>query len=212
MKRTIAFYLIFILVASCSNGNDNESEIPFGTNLRVNYFKVDCTGVSYQECFLVQEGEELGTEDWHYFYSPIEDFEFESGFIYNLQVGKETIQNPPEDGSSIKYKLTRLISKESVTCSFNDPVKDLDWLRFEVEKRMANINGLTKYCYITQANLDGKPVFLYWDCNPAINKVIPIFDCLGNNLGNLGYEINLEDLKNQTIVWQPEEFVCNPNF
>ena len=44
-------------------------------------------------------------------YSPIEGFEYEEGYEYVIEVKTENIDNPPIDGSSIKYILTKIISK-----------------------------------------------------------------------------------------------------
>lgn len=217
MKKHI-FILIALLIglSSCSESDDSNTrfteEIPEGTNLRVNYFTSTCQGLITQECMLIQEGEILGTKDWNFFYSGIEGFEYEAGFVYNLEIIKTTIENPPADGSSIKYELIRIISKEVVVCDFNNPVEDLDWLRFEIQQRELNPTEDMKYCYITQGEVNNKPVFLYWDCNPVINKVIPVHDCLGNVLSFLGGDtISIEDVKNQKIVWKPDGFLCNPS-
>lgn len=207
-----AFVIIFLLLASCSKSDDSGQILPDGTNFRVNYFTTSCVGVTQQDCLLIQEGETLGTDDWDYFYTTINGFDFEPGFIYNLEVKKTDIPDPLQDASSIRYELIRLIAKVAVRCEFLDATRDLDWLRFEIQKREANINDETKYCYITRAELNSETVFAYWDCNPVINKVTPVYDCLGSFLGFMGGEIAQNDLRNQSIVWRPEDFVCQPNF
>ena len=54
--------------------------------------------------------EALG-ENWNLFYSQIEGFSYEPGYEYVLQVRKEKIDNPPADGSSIRYRLVKVVSK-----------------------------------------------------------------------------------------------------
>ncbi|MBC8616699.1 DUF4377 domain-containing protein [Parabacteroides faecis] len=44
-------------------------------------------------------------------YDPIEGFEYEQGYEYVIEVKIEHIENPPADGSSLKYSLIRVISK-----------------------------------------------------------------------------------------------------
>ncbi|MEM8509511.1 MAG: DUF4377 domain-containing protein [Bacteroidota bacterium] len=207
------FVATLFLLISCTNNDDTNStvQLPSGTNLRVNYFDADCFGVVQQRCLLVQEGELLGTEEWNLFYSTIEGFTFEPGFVFNLEVQTQDVVNPPQDGSTLRYELVRVLSKVPVNCGFEDPTADLEWLRFEVEQREANITEASRYCYITQAALNGSIVFVYWDCNPVVNKVIPVYDCLGELQGFIGDEINLEDLENQKIVWMPDIFACEPN-
>ncbi len=96
-------------------------------------------------------------------------------------------------------------------CGVDNPAKELSWLRMEIDMRKANITEDTKYCYITQGEYEGQAVFVYWDCNPLIDKNIPIFDCDGNMLsGTPENPISLDDLENQIIIWRPALFVCEP--
>jgi hypothetical protein len=69
---------------------------------------VDCTGVAPMKCLQVKEKE---SDSWGNFYSNIEGFTYEPGFEYVLKVKTEKIQNPPMDGSSIKYTLVQQVSK-----------------------------------------------------------------------------------------------------
>ncbi len=98
-------------------------------------------------------------------------------------------------------------------CGVDNPAKELSWLRTEIDNREANITEDTKYCYITQGEYEGQTIFVYWDCNPLIDKNIPVFDCDGNMLGGTpGNPISLDDLENQIIIWKPAIFVCEPKF
>lgn len=49
----------------------------------------------------------------------IEGFNFEWGNRYNLVVEKAILKNPPEDGSSVEFRLIRLISKTKADSSFS---------------------------------------------------------------------------------------------
>ena len=68
----------------------------------------DCTGVAPMKCLQVKEKE---TDSWENFYSNIDGFTYEPGFEYVLKVKTEKIENPPMDGSSIKYTLVKQVSK-----------------------------------------------------------------------------------------------------
>ncbi|MFC7345754.1 DUF4377 domain-containing protein [Chryseobacterium zhengzhouense] len=68
----------------------------------------DCTGVAPMKCLQVKEKE---SGNWENFYSNIEGFTYEPGFEYTLKVRTEKIENPPMDGSSIRYILVKEISK-----------------------------------------------------------------------------------------------------
>lgn len=107
------FALIWIiLVVSCSTTASNTQEI----QLRVNSHTIPCTGESEGECLLIQEGGAIGSNEWELFYfkDDIIGFDYEPGFIYLLTVKKSTIENPPADGSSIRYELVKVNSKEKV--------------------------------------------------------------------------------------------------
>ncbi|MEY8761849.1 DUF4377 domain-containing protein [Chryseobacterium tongliaoense] len=69
---------------------------------------VDCTGVAPMKCLQVKEN---ASENWTNFYSNIEGFTYEPGYEYILKVKTEKIENPPADGSSIKYTLVKQVSK-----------------------------------------------------------------------------------------------------
>lgn len=70
--------------------------------------KVDCEGVIPQKCLLVKMGDQ---KEWENFYDNIEGFVYEEGYEYVIEVVEEKIKNPPADGSSIKYKMVKQISK-----------------------------------------------------------------------------------------------------
>lgn len=111
-KRFIFLFALCLFIASCSNDDDDIGTV----NLRVDSFTVACEGVAIGECLLVQEGNMIGTEEWNYFYfkDGIEGFVFEAGYVYDLIIQKTAIKNPPQDGSSIRYQLIKIISKTQV--------------------------------------------------------------------------------------------------
>ena len=99
------------------NKNSNYNEVkPSTINMMVNSNTVACFGEMEGTCLLVQEGELIGTENWEnfYYYNSIEGFIYEPGFVYGLLVKKTELDNPQAGGSSIRYELVRIISKEVV--------------------------------------------------------------------------------------------------
>ncbi len=99
-----------ILFASCGPRISETNRV----NMMVNSYTVDCVGEMQGTCLLVQEGNMIGTENWEYFYfvDSIEGFNYEPGYVYALEVKKTEVENPPADGSSIRYELVKIISKE----------------------------------------------------------------------------------------------------
>jgi len=72
---------------------------------------VDCEGVAPQKCMQVKENPE---EEYSLFYDQIEGFDFEEGYEYELVVQVQQVENPPADGSSLRYVLVSVENKESV--------------------------------------------------------------------------------------------------
>ncbi len=103
--------LTFLGANSCSmvgiDPNDIES-----IEMRINHHKQTAVGLGPQMVYLVQEEDEIGGEDWKYLYEEIEGFTYESGYLYDLRVRKINVQNPPQDGSGLKYVLKKVVSRE----------------------------------------------------------------------------------------------------
>lgn len=53
-----------------------------------------------------------GNPVWERCSSTIENFDYEEGYEYLADIKVTTVTNPPQDGSSLKYSLLRIISKE----------------------------------------------------------------------------------------------------
>lgn len=66
--------------------------------------RVECVGAfGPRDCILM---------DGELFYDIIEGFNYEEGYKYIIKVKIEDVKNPPLDGSSNKYTLVEIISKE----------------------------------------------------------------------------------------------------
>lgn len=70
--------------------------------------KAECVGVAPQECLQVRYSPE---EEYQFFYSNIEGFNYEPGYDYELLVQKTPIANTPADASSIQWTLLEVVSK-----------------------------------------------------------------------------------------------------
>ncbi len=107
-KYNLIFALISFLIFSC-NKEDQELSI-----LKVNHYQQTSSGWGPSLINLVQEGDDIDTENWSGMHLNVEGFDYELGYIYELIVIKEHIKNPPADGSSIKYTLHKIASKEKI--------------------------------------------------------------------------------------------------
>jgi heat shock protein HslJ len=72
---------------------------------------VDCVGVAPQKCMQVREDPDA---EWTMFYQQIDGFTHEPGHAYELRVSVETVPYPPADGSSLRYTLIEVVSREPV--------------------------------------------------------------------------------------------------
>jgi len=76
---------------------------PKGEIVTVGPNKVDCIGEGPRKCLIIN-GERS--------YNSINGFEYEEGYSYILEVNITRVENPPADGSSLRYDLIKVISKE----------------------------------------------------------------------------------------------------
>jgi heat shock protein HslJ len=72
----------------------------------------ECTGVGPMKCLQYKESP---TADWNLMYQGIEGFDYEPGYLYTIRVKQKKVKSPPADGSSIRYQLKKVISKEKDT-------------------------------------------------------------------------------------------------
>jgi heat shock protein HslJ len=111
MIKSILTLAITILIISCATQKQTTSKPQI---YWVNSLKVSCTGIAPMQCLQVQKSKTIEKGKWLNFYSPIEGFKFETGYMYKLSVAEEKI-NPgqvPADGSSIKYMLVEVLEKK----------------------------------------------------------------------------------------------------
>lgn len=105
--------LVSLVSTSCSL-KGNPPAKPQIVDIRINHFRQTAIGEGPHLVYLMQEEGDIGNEEWSYLYDGVEGFDFEAGYIYDLKVRKITIENPPQDASSIKYILVNVSSKEKV--------------------------------------------------------------------------------------------------
>lgn len=100
-------------LAACNGGADGGAggdapAAPIDREVFVAHFLSDCTGVGPQKCLNVRGGDD---EEWTLRYDPIEGFEYEPGYEYRLIVSETVVEDPPADGSSLRWTLVEEVSK-----------------------------------------------------------------------------------------------------
>jgi heat shock protein HslJ len=95
--------LASVVVAACGPfGGSGEMTVYVGP------YQVDCVGVAPQKCLLVKE---KPGDDWTMRYDPIQGFDYEPGYEYELRILEEKVENPPADASSLRWTLVEVVSK-----------------------------------------------------------------------------------------------------
>nr|WP_294862029.1 DUF4377 domain-containing protein [uncultured Fluviicola sp.] len=80
--------------------------------MRVQGHRVDCHPDSddTRQCFLVQKEASIGMESWEVLQQPIEGFNFEEGYTYDLIVKVDVLQDKTGP-DRFKHTLVQIISK-----------------------------------------------------------------------------------------------------
>ncbi len=105
--RGIGLLAVLLVVASCKSSNsDAEASVTYW----INSSKVPCEGVAPMECLEVRQSE---SADWQLFYSEIEGFDYQPGYLYRIKVREEKRdpEDVPADASSIRYILVSVEEK-----------------------------------------------------------------------------------------------------
>lgn len=131
ISNLTATALAVIVLASCGDSTappdttlpmTPKSEVPHNGDIikmTIASKRADCTGVTKMQCMLVKRE---GQQDWEYFYSGINGFDYQEGYEYVLEVKTEKVANPPADAPGIIYTLVKEVSKEQ-KASAGLPVK-----------------------------------------------------------------------------------------
>ena len=91
------------------------------------------------------------------------------------------------------------------TCNVLNPIEDLSWLK----ERAQELEPQSGEFYISQAEYKGNTIFIFGNCCAACNTIVPVYNCEGTKLGNIGdSNFSTDILNNDVIIWKPTNFVC----
>jgi len=102
--------IVCILLSGCKSVNNGSEKTIF-----INSETRPCKqGELQTDCLQIKWTKEQ--TDWEILgqVNVIEGFLFESGYEYELIISEEKVENPPQDASSIRYKLVKQVSKTKV--------------------------------------------------------------------------------------------------
>ncbi len=120
MKKFLLTIAASAALVSCTTTSKPQAITPLsehGVKMIIASEIRDCVGVGKMQCMLIKENNQT---EWSYFYSGIEGFTYQPGFEYELIVEKIPVANPPADGSSIRYRLTKEVKKEKKQSKINN--------------------------------------------------------------------------------------------
>ena len=80
----------------------------------VNHYRLECSGVAVTLCLLVRESE---AEDFTFMYETPRGFEYEWGYLYEIEVEERELSEVPADASTIRRTLRRAIENCGTTFS-----------------------------------------------------------------------------------------------
>ncbi len=87
-------------------------------------------------------------------------------------------------------------------CGVENPVEDLPWLKSSIQETESS--ALAQYAYLIQGTYKGQTVFSMGSCCPYCLTLVVILDCQGNVIEDAA----LQEVKNQKIIWRPENSTC----
>lgn len=125
-----------------------ESDMGIEKQIQVGPIMVDCEGEGPQECMLIRENE---MDSWQFWYSGIEGFEYEEGYLYDLLIEEQNVENPPAGGSSIKWVLKKELDKTPVP--FTPVIVGPEQVECEGEG--------PQLCYLIKTEPDGEWEYFY---------------------------------------------------
>ncbi len=113
MIRLLALFPLTLFLAACTPRAATGVADDNINTYWVNSSKVPCTGVAPRQCLQVKRGNQLSEGQWENFYSSIQGFDYEPGYLYLLRVRETELPaaQVPADASSISYELVEVVEK-----------------------------------------------------------------------------------------------------
>lgn len=134
MKKMLGLFLVGLSFSTLSNAQSK--------TFYINSLAKGCTGVAPMTCLQYKNEP---SEDWKLLYQPIEGFTFEEGNLYTLKVKTKKVKNPPADGSSVRYILKKVVSKQRNENMETEMAGSVEgkWVIAEImmDGKLANVSG-----------------------------------------------------------------------
>lgn len=93
------------------------------------------------------------------------------------------------------------------SCNVGSPLAELAWLKAEIQRREQSGSEVEKYFYIQQAEYNGQTIFIYNNCCPMCNTIVPAYNCQGELLFYLSEKPEeAKKIKNSKMLWKPKNY------
>jgi hypothetical protein len=188
MKSVVRSLLALVAVAAVSLpvlGQDPTPEAEV-VRLYVGPETAECVGVAPQQCLLVSTSPDGEPE---FFYEEIAGFTHVPGTTYALDVLVEPVEDPPADGSSLKYTLVDVVAEipsdgEGVATS----QQTSEVVRLYIGPETADCIGVgPQKCLLVATSPDGEPGFFYDEISGYMHEpgTSAVIDVLVESVENL---------------------------
>lgn len=116
MRRSLSLVAILtsLAAAACDPPAVTAPVTPTTTGTKTLFVSekiVDCEGEGPMKCMQTRASEK---EEWSLFYGSIEGFTHDPAFAYELEVEVLPNPSPPAGGSSLRYRLLKVVAKKPV--------------------------------------------------------------------------------------------------
>jgi hypothetical protein len=138
--KYFSFALLLCLFA-CQSDPKTAPNADVFKKIFVNSQKVLCKGVATQFCLQIRDSSE---QNWHLWYEPIKDFNYEEGFNYELKVIEKKVENPAPNTAPIKYIFVREIRKTHDKMMSLKTTQDIDTWFTTTYKGLENVEPVNK--------------------------------------------------------------------
>lgn len=94
-------------------------------------------------------------------------------------------------------------------CFTSDPVQELAWLDTQIQNLEGSVSS--EFLYVSQNDYNDMVVFIFGNCCPYCNYIIPVYNCAVEFIGNVGNgtdSIDQSVLDDDQIIWKGEGSEC----
>ncbi|HLN75016.1 MAG TPA: DUF4377 domain-containing protein [Prolixibacteraceae bacterium] len=190
MNKTFLIILAIISIGIISCKKDDNGE---RVRMRVNHYQqpVIAYDIFTGLAFFVQKGDEIGKDKWYEFYNSLSGFDYELGYVYEIEVLKKHIENPYIDAPNEEYSLIRVISKTKVP---QETTFDIELtIKYPDAFRSLVIKENSKYSLMGKTEIDCSN--LYDSLEEKIN----------NQIGLIGTFVHVDDKTIRLINLKTQE-------